>query len=379
MIVKLRDVVTRVNNNIDRFNTDIEYYLGKGHGECDEIAITERGNLKNDVGMLGFKFHFAFEPGDSLFFSRSFALRKAGMAMYKGVCSDSTYILRTKDDKVLLPDYLPAIIQSDVFWEYCDTHHTGGVNFLINWSTLADYEFELPSLAEQRALAKKLWAAYRLKESYKKLLAATQEMVKSQFIEMIGSKDWPQVKLKDIVHEDCPISYGIVQPGDDLEDGVPIVRPIDMNDTHLIDIKTLKHTSKQISDSYSRTILRGDEILVCVRGTTGLIALANGLKDCNVTRGITPLYFKPQYNREYLFRAFLGEQVQEYIKANTIGSTLKGINMSKLRELPICMPPKDIQKQFVTIAEQADKSVFELRKSIEAIDAVIKSLINNPE
>ena len=199
----------------------------------------------------------------------------------------------------------------------------------------------------------------------------------SQFIEMFGSKDWPQVKLKDIVHEDCPISYGIVQPGDDLEDGVPIVRPIDMNDTHLIDIKALKHTSKQISDSYSRTILRGDEILVCVRGTTGLIALADGLKGCNVTRGITPLYFKPQYSREYLFRAFLGEQVQEYIKANTIGSTLKGINMSKLRELPICMPPKDIQEQFVAIAEQADKSEFELRKSIESIDAVIKSLINS--
>ena len=180
--------------------------------------------------------------------------------------------------------------------------------------------------------------------------------LKSQFIEMIGSKDWPQMKLKDIVHEDCPISYGIVQPGDDLEDGVPIVRPIDMNETHLIDKNTLKHTSKEISDSYSRTILRGDEILVCVRGTTGLIALADGLKGCNVTRGITPLYFKPQFSRDYLFRAFLGQQVQDYIQDNTIGSTLKGINMSKLRELPICMPPEDVQEQFVTIAHQADKS-----------------------
>ena len=185
----------------------------------------------------------------------------------------------------------------------------------------------------------------------------------SQFIEMIGSKDWPQMKLKDIVHEDCPISYGIVQPGDDLEDGVPIVRPIDMNETHLIDKNTLKHTSKEISDSYSRTVLRGDEILVCVRGTTGLIALADGLKGCNVTRGITPLYFKPQFSRDYLFRAFLGQQVQDYIQDNTIGSTLKGINMSKLRELPICMPPEDVQEQFVTIAQQADKSEFDGLKS----------------
>ena len=82
MKVKLKEVVIRINNNIDRFNTDIKYYLGKSHGECGEIAITERGDLKADVGMLGFKFHFAFQPKDTLFFSRSFALRKAGMAMY---------------------------------------------------------------------------------------------------------------------------------------------------------------------------------------------------------------------------------------------------------------------------------------------------------
>ena len=185
----------------------------------------------------------------------------------------------------------------------------------------------------------------------------------SQFIEMIELKNWPQMKLKDIVHEDCPISYGIVQPGDNMEDGVPIVRPIDMNDTHVINKKNLKHTSREISEAYNRTILRGDEILVCVRGTTGLIALADGLKGCNVTRGITPLFFKPQFNREYLYRAFLGQQVQDYIQDNTIGSTLKGINMSKLRELPICMPPKEVQEQFVVFARQADKSGFDGCKS----------------
>ena len=188
MLVKIKDVVNRVNNNVDRFNTDIKYYLGKGHGECGEIAITEHGDLKEDVGLLGFKFHFAFKPKDTLFFSRSFALRKAGMAMYEGLCSDSTYILRSKDESVLLPEYLPAIIQADVFWDYCNTHHTGGVNFLINWSTLAEYEFELPSLSEQRVIADKLWAAYRLKESYKKLFKATDEMVKSQFIEMFKAE-----------------------------------------------------------------------------------------------------------------------------------------------------------------------------------------------
>ncbi len=36
-----------------------------------------------------------------------------------------------------------------------------------------------------------------------------------------------------------------------------------------------------------------------------------------------------------------------------------------------------LQQQFISIAEHADKSGFELRKSIDAIDMVIKSLINS--
>ena len=40
------------------------------------------------------------------------------------------------------------------------------------------------------------------------------------------------------------------------------------------------------------------------------------------------------------------------------------------------VPPMAEQKKFVSIVEQADKSEFELRRSIDAIDKVIKSLIN---
>ena len=63
----------------------------------------------------------------------------------------------------------------------------GGLSPTINWKDLARQEFELPSLDEQKVLAYKLWAAYRLKEAYKKLLVATDEIVKSQFIEMFGN------------------------------------------------------------------------------------------------------------------------------------------------------------------------------------------------
>lgn len=65
------------------------------------------------------------------------------------------------------------------------------------------------------------------------------------------------------------------------------------------------------------------------------------------------------------------------IKKVLSGTTRLRVSRANLGKIQVPLPSVDKQQQFVTIAEQADKSGFELRKSIEAIDQVIKSLINS--
>ena len=363
MIVKLKDVVNRVNNNIDRFTTDIQYYLGKGHGECGELAISEHGDLKKDVGTLGFKFHFGFKPGDTLFFSRSFALRKAGMATYEGICSDSTYILRSKDEAKLLSKYLPIVLQSDVFWEYCDTHHTGGVNFLINWSTLADYEFDLPCLEEQQRISDRIWSAYNLKESYKKLLIATDELVKSQFIEMFS--DVPKVginTLVDTIWGSSPDS----KTYNDTGEGVPFYQgKTEFGDLYINAPVTFCTAPVKMA--------KANAILMSVRAPVGAVNIAT--QDCCIGRGLASITPK-EGKSTTMFIYYALKYMEEDIDRLGTGSTFKAINKESYAKIQ--MPNAEIsdQTKFVSIAEQADKSKFELRKSIDAIDAVIKSLIN---
>lgn len=379
--MKLSEVVNRINGNVDRFTTDLEYYLGGEHFVSNELEITDKGNLKENLGVLGFKFHFAFQDRDVLFMARNPHLRKAGMVRFSGLCSDASYILRSKDENVLTQEFLAVQLQSDHFWDYCESHKVGSVNFANNWTSIANYEFDLPPIERQIEIASKVWAAYEVKKSYRRMISAIDEMVKSQFIEMFGSKSsgakWPMKCLSEIVDPNCPISYGIVQPGDELEEGVPIVRPVDLNSNYYVYKDGLKRTTEAISNSYKRTILRGDELLLCVRGTTGVMGLATEeLKGGNVTRGITPLYFKEGFNRIYLLGAFLSDDVQAYIKDNTVGSTLKGINMEKVRKIQIPIPPIELQNKWETVFQQADKSKFELKQSIVNIEKVIKSLIN---
>ena len=199
--MKLTDVVNRINGNVDRFTTDLEYYIGGEHFESNELEVTQKGILKENLGKLGFKFHFAFQDRDVIFMARNPHLRKAGMVRFAGLCSDASYILRSKDESVLSQEYLAVMLQSNHFWDYCESHKVGSVNFANNWSSIANYEFDLPSPEYQKEVSDKVWAAYRLKKSYRQLLAATQEMVKSQFIEMFKDKE-PNGKISDLVDTD---------------------------------------------------------------------------------------------------------------------------------------------------------------------------------
>ena len=90
----------------------------------------------------------------------------------------------------------------------------------------------------------------------------------------------------------------------------------------------------------------------------------------------SPLFFKEGINRFYVLCVFLSDEIQQFIKDHTIGSTLKGINMSIVRDIDVPIATKEIQDEFERVFTQAEATKASLRSSIEAIDRVIRSLIN---
>ena len=374
-IVKFGDIVRDVKINVDRANNPYEHYVAGDHMDSEDLTIHRYGSFETDD--VGPAFTRIFKPGQILYGSRRTYLKKVAVADFEGICANTTFVLESKDEALFDNRLLPFIMLSDAFTRWSIAHSKGSTNPYVLFSDLADYEFDLPPIAEQKVLADKLWAAYRLKESYKKLLAATEEMVKSQFIEMFFKNTWKEQYLEDVVSEDCSLSYGIVQPGEGVEDGIPVVRPVDLV-SDIVEPDCLKKTTIDIANSYKRTTLKGGELLLCVRGTTGLLSMAsNRLNGGNVTRGIVPIWFKKDISKAFMFHQMKSDYVQTQIKENTYGTTLLQINIKDLRKIKVILPPEDLQLKFVSVAEQADKSKFELRKSIEAIDQVIKSLINS--
>ena len=368
-IKALGDIVNVISEHISNPSTSgYNIFVGLEHYDSGEPVITRFGSTEQLESSVKH-----FQKGDILVARRNVYLKRAGVVNFEGVTSGDSIVLRIKEEQY--KEIIPFILNTEDFWDYAEQNSDGTMSKRLAPDVLLEYECNIPD--NHQKIAEKLWAAYKLKEAYKKMIFTTDEMVKSQFIEMFTNRKWEEAYLEDVVSDDCSLSYGIVQPGEGVDEGIPVVRPVDLT-TKFIEPDMLKRTTNEIANSYKRTSLKGGELLLCVRGTTGIVSIASDrLNGANVTRGIVPVWFKENISRDFMYHLFKSEYIQSQIKDKTCGSTLLQINIKDLRKIRVIIPSNDLQFKFISFAEQADKSKFELRKSIESIDAVIKSLINS--
>ena len=244
-----------------------------------------------------------------------------------------------------------------------------------------DYEnckVRVPKKEEQQKIVSELDLLSGVIEKQKAQLAELDKLAQSIFYDMFGDpvtneKGWNISPLENIVSDNCTISYGIVQPGEEVEDGIPVVRPVDMVNS-IVYKKGLKVIDKSISDSYKRTLLEGGELLFCVRGTTGIMSFAaDELKGCNVTRGITPLSFNNNTNKYYVYYFLSTSFMKAVIAERTRGIALKQINMKDVRLLPIYCPPLSLQQEFAAKVEAIEAMKAKVRQSLKEAETLFNS------
>lgn len=182
---KLGDIVRKVSDRVDKDNCGLTYYIGGEHFDCGEISITKRGVIEEST--IGPAFHMRFKPGHVLLMSRNPHLKKAGTVNFEGICSNVSFVLETKDTSVLIQEYLPFLIQTDSFWEFATANKKGSTNYFLNWKDFERYEFELPSIDEQKKLAKILWSAETLKQKYCECVIMAENCVNSELEKIIVS------------------------------------------------------------------------------------------------------------------------------------------------------------------------------------------------
>lgn len=384
--VRFGDVVTQSKEKADPEKSRLERYVAGEHMATDDLRIRQWGQVGS--GYLGPAFHMRFRPGQVLYGSRRTYLRKVAVAEFDGICANTTFVLESRDAGLLLQQYLPFVMQSERFHEFSIKHSKGSVNPYINFSDLADYEFDLPPLEEQVRISDRLAVALQMGEALREArLAATNAYERMALEFFAPQKDkyhdsdptslfpstWKQYSLGDICVSDAPICYGIVQVLDNVPDGIPTVAIKDLSGDFHTD---LHRTSKAIEAGYERSRIRGGDLLISVKAVIGEVALVPNGFEGNISRDLARLRLKPDMaDGIFCLHLIKSAPYRRYISKYIVGSTRDELSIGTLRKLVLPLPSLDEQHFLAGALQDASGAVEQIDTRIRQAEIFKQRLI----
>jgi len=242
------------------------------------------------------------------------------------------------------------------------------------------FEFRVPrSLPSQRRLAALLDKADALRRKRQEALRLTDDFLRSTFLDLFGDpvtnpKGWETVPLSSLVPDDDVINYGVVQPGEDVEGGVPLVRAGDV-ESGVQDSSVLKHIAPEIDAQYRRSKLRGGELLIGCVGAIGSTMIAGqNLAGANVARAVARVRLKPEIEAEYILGLLKTPGVQAYFQNEVRQVAQPTLNIKQIRETPVLLPPRTERLRFQAICRRLTLCQQTTRTSSEAVTTLFSAL-----
>lgn len=190
------------------------------------------------------------------------------------------------------------------------------------------------------------------------------------------------MSLAELTEAERPICYGVIQPGAEDENGVKLIRGGDVVGGKIA--ASLRTISQTVSEQYTRTILKGGELLVGLVGYPGETALVPiELAGANIARQVAMVALRSDVNREYV-RQYLGSPSgKAALLRPTIGSAQQVINIADLKKVTIPLPDPSDQQRVSEILTAAD---LEMELSIRRTEllqrlkeAIMQQLFSNSD
>ena len=339
-------------------NKDGYPIVGLEHLVPEEVTLTAWDEGSDNT------FTKMFRKGNVLFGRRRAYLKKAAVAPFDGICSGDITVIEAIPDRIL-PMLLPFIIQNDELFDFAVGKSAGSLSPRVKWEHLKNYEFELPDMDKQRELAELLWAMDATKKSYQKLIAATDELVKSQFMEQFGDpknnqKGLPVLSIgqfgkakggkrlpKGESYADCATNY-------------PYVRVIDMVN-HSVNIPALVYLTQSTHEKIAKYTISSKDVYISIAGTIGQVgAVPDSIDGANLTENAAKIVLDKDspVDRDYLIWYLSLPAGAEQIEEKTMHTTQPKLALYRIEEIEVLVPPIEEQRSFAAFIRQSDKSKF---------------------
>ena len=244
----------------------------------------------------------------------------------------------------------------------------------------------LPPLAEQRRVVTRIEKLADLIHEARTLRHEAAEHTEGLFfagcereLQLLESA-YPCKQLSELVDASRGISYGIVQTGTPVDDGVATLRA---GNLHWFRCETgnVKRVSPDIESGYQRTRLRGGELLLRIRGGVGEVAVCpQEMVGGNVSREIAVISFTSEVSPRYAMYLMAAPTVQGRMAGHVKGTSYVGLNLKDVRTLKIPVPPLPEQRRIVAdldaLQAQVDALMRVQTETATELDALMPSILS---
>ncbi len=367
--VKFGDFAENVAVRVDPAEVKTDIYVGLEHLDPESLHLKKWGHPSDVTGQK-----LVFKKGDVIFGRRRAYQRKLAIAEFDGICSAHAMVVRAKPE-MILPEFLPFFLQSDMFMERAIGISVGSLSPTINWRTLKVQEFPLPPIKEQKRIDEILGAADEAYERLRSLYEA-QRLFRNSFLantlahgfgssaNPLGTPSrWRREKIKDV----CQIANTYRKPisaavRSEMQGVYPYYGP-----TGLL-------------DSLNEYRVEGEYVLIGEDGDHfvkynewDMTQLVSG--KFNVNNHAHLLQGTDVCRTKWIFYYFKHRNILPFLSRQGAGR-LK-LNKRTLEAIPILLPPLETQDRLCAIYESTENALCHCRSSIDRAAHVLKTLTNN--
>ena len=262
----------------------------------------------------------------------------------------------------LLPkeNIIPKFLYYAVKSMHLEKYYTGATIPHIYFKDYKKETFDLPKDIRQKEIINILDKVELIIQSRKLQLKALDELIKSRFVEMFGDpvrneKKWIKGNMQSICIRITDGEHGSVPRS---EIGHPFLNAKHIKPDGAIDWKTTTFVANEVHEKiYRRCNPETGDILVTTTGTIGNVAIVPDTEPFSMDRGITLLKLQKE-KISSIFIAWLLKfnSIQEIMNANIHASAIGHLFLNKVTQLPVIIPPLELQNEFSSFVIQVDKS-----------------------
>ncbi|MET3556794.1 restriction endonuclease subunit S [Burkholderia sp. 567] len=354
--VKFGDVVRLSKaRSQDPLADGFERYVGLEHIEPGDLRIRSWGNVADGV-----TFTSVFQPGQVLFGKRRAYQRKVAVADFSGVCSGDIYVLETKDARVLLPELLPFICQTDAFFDHAVGTSAGSLSPRTNWTSLADFELMLPPMDEQKRIVELAGSIATLEEELRVAENEANRLQKAAMQDLLDGdlNGWPSKPIGEVFKVTTGGTPSRINAtfwnGD-----IPWVKTGEVN-YYVVESTEERITAEGLKGSAAK-LCPPNSVLVALygqgptRGRVGMLGI-----EAAVNQACAAIYPNADFDPWFVYYYLSGKYLS--LRAMAQGAAQPNLNLAIIKGFVIPTPTLEEQKAAVSSIDAVAKAKAEIQQ-----------------